>query len=290
MKKIIPFLFLIPILFACNHKKIDKLESRNDSLIQQSYAKDQALNDFIGTMNEIQDNLDSIKTKEMIINETTEGRVELKKSAKDQINDDINIIYSLLEENKEKLAELRKEHGKSNYQVMELNKMLENMTKQLEQKDKEIAALTEMLHQMDIKIVALSRDVHRLTQEGDVKSKTIEDQSDQIAQKTIALNTAYYVIGTKKELKDSNIITSEGGFIGIGKEKKLADDFDLDNFTKIDIRENSEIIIPGKKIEIVTSHPTESYTSVKRDDSILLTINNPEEFWKNSKYLVIVVQ
>lgn len=290
MKKVIYLILLFPLFVGCNQKKLDNLESRNDSLIQQAYAKDQALNDFLQAMNEIQYNLDSIKTKEMIINEATDGQVELKRPAKNQIIDDINTIYTLLEENKEKLAELRKQLGKANYQVMELEKMLANMSRQLEQKDQEISALTEMLAQMDVKIVALSKDVHRLTQEGEVKSQTIAAQSDEITEKTIEMNTAYYVYGTKKELKEANIITSEGGFIGIGKEKKLADDFDVEQFTKIDIREVSEITISGKKVEVVTSHPTSSYTIEIQDETVIVLINDSEAFWKASKYLVLVVQ
>lgn len=290
MKKLIYLVLLIPFVIGCNQKKVEKLESRNDSLIQQAYAKDQALNDFLKAMNDIQYNLDSIKTKEMIINEATEGQVELKKPAKDQIIEDINTIYTLLEDNKDKLAELRKQLGKSNYQVMELQKMMDNMTRQLEQKDREITALTDMLNQMDVKIVALSQDVNRLTREGEVKSQTIEDQSQQLDEKTIEINTAYYVMGTKKDLKEANIITSEGGFIGIGKEKKLADDFDVEQFTRIDIRNVSEINIPGKKMEMVTSHPSTSYTVEKGEDMIKLIISDVNDFWKNSKYLVIVIQ
>jgi len=246
---------------------VERLESRNDSLIQQAYAKDQALNDFLLGMNEIQYNLDSIKAKEMIINESTEGQVELRKHAKDQIIEDVNTIYNLLQENKDKLAELRKQLGKSNYQIRELEKMVVNMSKQLEQKDQEIAALIDMLDQMDVKIVALSQDVKRLD-----------------------MNTAYYVVGTKKELKDANVITSEGGFIGIGKEKKLADDFSEEYFTKIDIREVTRIIAPGKKVEIVTTHPPDSYEIEDTDDQMTIVINDATSFWKSSKYLVVIVQ
>ena len=290
MKKLIYLILIVPLFIGCNQKKLDNLEGRNDSLMQQAYAKDQALNDFLKAMNDIQFNLDSIKAKEMIINETTEGKVELKKSAKDQIIEDINTIYSLLEENKQKLADLRKQLGKSNYQVTELEKMLASMSKQLEQKDQEIASLTEMLNQMDVKIVALTKDVDRLTQEGDMKAETISQQSKEIEAKTIAINTAYFVLGTKKELKEANIITSEGGFIGIGKEKKLADDFNVDDFTRIDIRDVKSIPAPGKKIEIVTSHPADSYTVENEGDERVIVIKNIDNFWKNSRYLVIVVQ
>ena len=289
MKKIILLLLLLPILFGCNQKKVENLESRNDSLMQQAYAKDQALNDFLKAMNDIQYILDSIKAKEMIINEKTEGQVELKKTSKDQIIEDINTIYSLLEENKEKLAELRRQLGKSYYKITELEKMINRMSLQLEEKDQEIAALTEMLNQMDIKIVALTQDVDRLTQEGQEKSQTIQQQSEEIEARTIAMNTAYYVVGTKKDLKDANIITSEGGFIGIGKEKKLSDDFDVEDFTRIDIREVTTIPAPGKKIEIVTSHPAESYEIQNEGDERVILIKDAKAFWKNSQYLVVVI-
>ena len=289
MKRLFYLTLLIPILIGCNQKKLDTLESRNDSLMQQAYSKDQALNEFLKAMNDIQYNLDSIKAKEMIINEATEGKMELKRNAKDQIIEDINTIYNLLEENKEKLAELRKQLGKSNYQVKELQKMIDNMSRQLEEKDQEIAALTEMLNQMDVKIVALSKDVDRLTQEGQAKSEVISNQLKEIEDKTIEINAAYYIVGTKKELKDANIITSEGGFIGIGKEKKLADDFSLDNFTRIDIRDVTTIPAPGKKIEIVTSHPSDSYAIENEGDDQVIVIKDVQDFWKNSKYLVVVV-
>ena len=290
MKKLIYLVLMIPFVIGCNQKKLEQLESSNDSLVQQAFAKDQALNDFLMAMNDIQFNLDSIKAKEMIINETTEGQVELKKSSKDQIIEDINTIYSLLEENKDKLADLRKQLGKGNYQIKELEKMIANMSKQMEEKDQEIAALTEMLNKMDVKIVALTKDVDRLTQEGDVKSETISKQSREIEQKTIEMNTAYYVMGSKKDLKEANIITSEGGFIGIGKEKKLSDDFSLEKFTTIDIREVTRINAPGKKIEIITSHPSESYEIQGEGEEQAVVIKDPSLFWKNSKYLVMVIQ
>ena len=289
MKRLFYLTLLIPFMIGCNQKKLDTLESRNDSLMQQAYSKDQALNEFLKAMNDIQYNLDSIKAKEMIINEATEGKMELKRNAKDQIIEDINTIYNLLEENKEKLAELRKQLGKSNYQVKELQKMIDNMSRQLEEKDQEIAALTEMLNQMDVKIVALTKDVDRLNREGQAKSEVISNQLKEIEDKTIEINAAYYIVGTKKELKDANIITSEGGFIGIGKEKKLADDFSLDNFTRIDIRDVTTIPAPGKKIEIVTSHPSDSYAIENEGDDQVIVIKDVQAFWKNSKYLVVVV-
>ncbi len=95
---------------------------------------------------------------------------------------------------------------------------------------------------------------------------------------------------TKKELKNNNIITAEGGFIGIGKNKKLADDFNEDFFTQIDIREVTLIPIPGtKKATVVTTHGTDSYKLVGKGDDRVLEIVDIEAFWKSSKHLVIII-
>jgi len=91
------------------------------------------------------------------------------------------------------------------------------------------------------------------------------------------------------DIKDNNIITAEGGFIGIGKNKKLKQDFNDKFFTKIDITKTTQIPIPGKKPKIITNHPTESYKISGEGDSAILEIINANSFWKSSKYLVVVI-
>lgn len=290
MKKLLLFTLIIPVLISCNQKKVEQLEQKNDSLVMASYSKDQSLDDFLIAFNEIQDNLDSIKSKELLINERTEGKTELRKNAKDQINDDVNAIYDLLVENKKKVNELSKQLGKANYQVKELKKMVDHLTNQMEQKDAEIQVLLTELENLNIKIDYLNKNITRLAGENLVKEGVIEEQKGEIDAKTAELNTAYYVVGNKKELKELNVLTSEGGFIGIGKSKKLNADFSDENFTKVDITKTSVISIPGKKPKVVTSHPAESYEITGEGDEQIITIKNFEEFWKTSKYLVIIVQ
>ncbi|HNV95212.1 MAG TPA: hypothetical protein PKG63_01960, partial [Bacteroidales bacterium] len=114
---------------------------------------------------------------------------------------------------------------------------------------------------------------------------------DVIAQKTEELNTAFYVIGSKKELMENKIITKEGGFVGIGKIEKLREDFNKDYFTKIDITSLNEISINASKAKIITSHPNGSYKiemNGKKVDKI--TIIDKKTFWSVSKYLVIVIE
>ena len=61
-------------------------------------------------------------------------------------------------------------------------------------------------------------------------------------------------------------------------------------FTKIDIRNVTEISILSKKAKILSSHPSSSY-KFSGDKKIIqaLKINDYKAFWANSKYLVIMV-
>ncbi len=288
MKKLLLLLLMTAVLFGCNTKKVEQLENRTDSLMKVADARNQSLNEFLEAFNDIQDNLDSIKKKEMMITEKTSNKSELKKKAKDQINDDINAIYQLLTETREKLEDAKGKLGKSNAHIKELEKMLSRMSTQLEEKDKEIEELRTQLESMNIKITNLTGDVKRLTEEGEVKSDVIEKQEKMLEEKTSQIYTAYYAVGTKKELKENNIITLEGGFIGLGKAEKLKDDPNQEYFTKIDIRKVQTIAIPGKSAEIITPHPKDSYSIEGEDENQVLKITDYQSFWKSSKYLVVI--
>ena len=78
--------------------------------------------------------------------------------------------------------------------------------------------------------------------------KEVEAES---CSKNETLNTAYYTIGTTKELKEKNVISKEGGFIGIGKSTKVTDDFNKEYFTKINIEQTTIINIGAKKVKII---------------------------------------
>lgn len=97
------------------------------------------------------------------------------------------------------------------------------------------------------------------------------------------MNTAFYVFGTKKELKTQNILS--------GSDVLRSSGFNRDYFTKIDIRNTKVINLYSKKAELLTNHPASSYTLEKNaQKQYVLRINNPQAFWSTSKYLVIVVK
>lgn len=289
LKKLLWIVLIIPFFVACNQEKVKQLQMKNDSLAQQANFKDEAIGDFLQSYVDIQNNIDSIKAKEMMITEATEGKMELRKAAKDQINDDINSIYQLLIENKEKVEKLRKKLGNSNYQIKQLETMIDQLSKQLEVKDAEVESLRVDLEAMNIKVNRLTRDVSELSQENRKKAEEIQKQTEELDVKTKDLHAAYYAAGTKKVLRENKIITKEGGFIGLGATNKLKSDFNEDFFTKIDIRSTPAISIPGKKAVLLTNHPDDSYTIEGEEGTQVLLIQDYEKFWKSSKYLVILI-
>ncbi|TSA29814.1 MAG: hypothetical protein D4R67_01495 [Bacteroidetes bacterium] len=280
-------LLLIPVFFACGRqakKQAEELQSRNDSLMTQALQKDEAINDFIASINDIQSTLDTIKMKENIISLSTDRGGELRVSAREQIKSDIQTIYSLMLKNRETLNALQKKIKKSNLQVAELQKLVDRVNKEIALKNAEIEELREKLARMNITIEAANLKIDDLSQTVKTQSEQITDQTQTIEQQTTALNTAYYIIGTAKDLKEKGVIKGS-----VLKGKVLLDDFSKDGFTRTDIRKTTEIPILSKKAEVLSQHPSNSY-KLTGDKKLVqaLQITDPKSFWSVTKYLVIV--
>ena len=291
MKKVF-YVLLIPVLLlasGCNQKKIDRLQAQNDSLRAVETDKDSNISEFVSTFNEIEANLDSIKQIERVIDKSAKAG-EVKGSRKEQIKSDIKYIYDLQQKNRKMVTELSAKLSKSNKHSAQLQKMIDNLNASITEKDVQIAQMTDELGKLNIEVKDLNVKVTDLnTNVSNLSDDNAKKQAD-IDAKTIALNTAYYVIGTNRELKDKKIITGEGGFIGIGRTKDIMADLDMNNFTKVDITTVNEIPIMKKKISIITSHPANSYRIDGDNTADKLVILNANEFWSLSKVLVISVR
>lgn len=252
----------------------DSLSAVNDGLNGQLTEKEQALQDFVSTFNEIQSNLNEIKEKEKIVTASSKGGDV--KSKEDQIKEDIQAIYDLMGKNKNRINSLTKKLKASKSQIKGLEEMIASLEAQLEAKDAEISELKGVIEALNIELSNINTNYQEIEQEVEVKTEK--------------LNTAFYAIGTAKELKEKGVTTKEGGFIGIGKSTKVKDDFNKDYFTKIDVSQVSNITIGAKKAKVLSSHPSSSYKLIGEKTVEKLEILNAEDFWSNSKYLVIVIE
>jgi chromosome segregation ATPase len=291
MKKLFIAIMSVALLTSCSNKEqeaeIERLRTENASLLNETTSRDSAINSFMEALNEIEDNLSEVKQKQTSISTTAKGSSEIEGTTKDRINEDILFINDLLEENKKKIANLQSKLKNSNFKIAELEKLIAKMGQQIEEKDAEIEQLKEQLTKMNFQIEELSGTVADLTTQGQVKEKVI-------AQQTEKLNTAYYAVGTFKELRSNKVLDKEGGFLGIRRSKVVKDDFNQDYFTAIDVSKIKTIPINGKDVKLITNHAPDSY-KLETDESKKkyvksITITNPDRFWKASKYLVVTIE
>jgi uncharacterized coiled-coil protein SlyX len=254
----------------------DSLKNVNQNLSGQVVAKDSAIFGFIRSFNEIQENLDVIKTKEKLLT-TSSQTGELDQNQKDKIIGDIQAIYDLMVKNKQKLSSVNKKLKNANLKISEFEKMIERMNTQIAEKDMEISELKTQLEKMNVELSEVTLNY--------------EAAQEMLEEKTSKLNKGFYAFGTSKELIKQGVLTKEGGFIGMGKAEKLKTDFNKNYFTQIDISETTSIPLACKKAKLLTTHPSGSYKFEGSKDKIeKILISSPEEFWNASKYLVIEVE
>ncbi|HRG27360.1 MAG TPA: hypothetical protein PLJ00_05690 [Chitinophagales bacterium] len=296
MKKYLLMFSFAPLLFACNQGKIDDLEKQNADLQGKSTEYkagwDAALNeigDYMSMMNEIDSNLIEIKRTEGLIDANLNNEGRSKEQQKQDIVANINALNDLIQKNKNLVSELDRKYKGNALKIKELDQKIALLNEQLAQKESDLLALKTELEKANYQIASLSTDLSTIT----VQKQELEEQNTQqaevIAKQTDDLNTAYYIAGTYKELKELGVVDKEGGFIGIGANKELVNNFDASAFTKVDIRKFKELSINSKSAKVITTHSTDSYTLVEGDKTIEeLVIDNPDAFWKSSKFLVVL--
>ena len=263
-----------------DHKAADVAGfSQNDSLQKIIAQKDNEINDIMETFNQIEAGFKEINE--------AENRVSLMKdgegaSRRQQLVENVQFISSTMKENRALIDKLRRQLRESSVKSDNLKKTIDNLVAELEEKDNQLQQLRAELDaknihisELDQTISSLNSNVSDLKTESSQKSATIQAQDKQ-------LNTAWFVFGTKKELKEQHIM--ENG-------KVLQSNFNKNYFAKIDIRIDKEIKFYSKSARILTMHPSGSYTLTPDvNKQYVLRINNPQIFWSTSKYLVILVK
>ena len=203
------------------------------------------------------------------------------------IRENMAFIQEKMKSNRELIEKLRQQLRESSINGEEMKKTIDGLVKQLEEKDRQIKQLRaefqqeleakdEHISQLDQQVSTLNNDVENLREESSQKTQTIKEQDKQ-------LNTAYYVFGTKSELREQGILD---------KGEVMRGNYNKNYFTKIeDIRLEKEIRLYSKSAKLMTTHPAGSYSlSPDATGQYVLRILYPDQFWSTSKYLVILVK
>lgn len=265
----------------------DKLKTSYDSLLMQSDKNQADLNEAIGIINEVESNLSQIADAEHRV-QADALKGELNQSQKQQIMDEISLLRQTLQENKQNLAQQQEKLKRSGINIAALNKKIDLLSSQIAEKDQMIQSLQADLESARGMIARQDSLITEQTEKGAVNEATIAIQNKKLQAQDAALHQAYYCFGTLSELKEENIIKGGGLF---SKAKVLPEGFNQDYFKQVDTRDLTTIALFAVKAHLRTQHPASSYHFEKdADGNQTLVIDNQQEFWSRSKYLVVEVE
>jgi len=290
-------LFLLVVLASGlmifkNKAQINQLTLQNENLSTTIDVRDSLVNEMTNTFDEIEQNLTFVRNKrDQMISVPQEGG----KNSREIMVADIKLMNEMLEESSKKIEELDKKLSASGAQIKSFKNKIAQLTKNIEEQDNLIQELKAELEDRDYKISERDRTILQLkgnlAQKDDsiqTKSQVIAEKSKTITEKENQLNKAYFVTGTVTQLLQNGVLDKEGGLLGIGKSKSISDNLNVKYFTQIDIRNANHIPINKKRAKLISEHPDNSYRLVEENDKIAyLEIENPDEFWKITKYAIV---
>ena len=280
MKKIVIIVAGVIMLAACkNQNEVNThLQQQVDSLQAIVDNKDAELNDIITTMTEVQTGIRRIAE--------AEGRVTVADGSQESassraiIRDNMEYICQAMQQNRDLVAQLREKLNASRFKGDKLKNLVDGLQTQVESQNMRIQELQASLVEKDSTILAQTMRIDSLSQSVASLTEEAKENSGTMARQDKQLNSAWFVYGTKAELKEQGIL--KGGDV-------LKDtDFNKDYFTEIDIRQVKDIKTYSKSARLLTTHPEGTYVLAKDGNGCYeLHISNPSRFWSVSKYLVM---
>lgn len=282
------FILVLLVLSSCGYKsaEYEALKAQNDSLLLAKQTMQTEIDGYFSAMNEIEQNIEKIKTTEGMILISSKD-IELESNAREKINEDLVYLNQMLKNNREELDNLKAKIKKSSFKSAELERSLMRLSKALEAESAKVVLLEKEIAKKDSLIRDLGEAVEVMTVSIDSLKNNITKQTSKIKVQDETIHTAWYVFGTRKELKEQNITTSGGLFKA---RKVLQSDFNKNYFARIDARKTKTIPLFSTRAKILTSHPKSSYTLEKDNGNFVLLIVDTDDFWSVSRYLVIEVE
>ncbi len=190
-----------------------------------------------------------------------------------------NQSLETLEKNQNELKKLRNERGLLYAEINSLKKDLNSSNADKEKIQAQIDRLQAEIDRTDVMIANLEQSI--------TKSQEL------IAKQEAELNTIFYVIGNKEELREMGVTSKEGGVLWglLGATETVRNDFNKERFSSMNLAENDEIEI-NAYIDDITIHSKQlksAYELVEvSDDITVLKVKDHEQFREN-KHLVIEI-
>ncbi len=256
--------------------------AETENLKSQLLSRDSIIGEMAVSFDEIEKSIAMMDHREIILGEITTGELDHDKRKK--VIKDLQLMNGLMQENRDRIAELTKRLDKSKIEASGLRKKLKELDAMLASRDSSISVMKDGLLAKDFRIEQVSQQLTAMELEVAKREAFIEQQTNE-------MNAAWYVVGTSKELEERGVITKTGGFIGIGKTAQMNGDVTNNEFIEVDARSTARVPLGVKKARLVTEHPKDSYRIVEEGNELAyLEIKDPKMFWKLSRYMVAEVK
>lgn len=276
------------VLGGCveSSQKYKDLLARADSLNTVAANQTQEMERMFADINELTEGMQSLRDAEHLL--TLEAEKEKKEGNKSkqqlaQLKNDVQALTEAIAGYKEQIAKLE---SRNKAQSEEFKRMIDNLNAELELRSEKIKELTDQLAATHKELNEKVQLVEHLTGNVDSLNKETQGQKVVLAEQDKAIHSANYLIGSRKELKQNDVIYRRGMFCPpiVSSQAQKA------GFVNIDIRETKTIPLNNKRAKILSVHPDDSYTlEAGEDGNLVLKINDENSFWKQTRYLVIMV-
>lgn len=289
MKKLIVGCFCLAALASCNVKNSDEyknLKAQNDSLMQIVGQSNTELAEMNSLINDIEENFKQIREAEKFLTIESKNKGEMSNDTKTRVKDNFEMINEILKKNKADIDKLNQRLKANSGQAAGLKATIERLNTELVERANTISELQASLATRDEQIASLQTDVLSLTENVETLSSQTAEQAAKIKEQDKELNTAYYMFGTSKELKEAKVVS--GGFLA--SPKILKESIEKSKFIKVDIRNTQSIPLYDKKAKLLSDHPSDSYTLDKdAKGNVVIKITDYKRFWSISKFLIVQV-
>ena len=272
------------VLAGCNDRsdEVTQLSSDLQQAKNDLAQRDKYIDEITRSLNEVYMTLENVRAAEGQLQSHAEnveaGIQRTSQEARDQVFKQVAAVETQLRAGREKIALLEKRVKNYKSKFNGLNKMVASLKVQLQERETAIGEL-------QARLTSLEAEVTR-------KNATIAVNEMAIASKEKSLNTAYYIIGTRDELREKGVITEEGGFLWglLGSSTVLAEEVDEGLFTPID--KSNETVIPISRTikDVIPRRNVQSYAKAETaENQADLQITDPLRFWRQ-RYAVIIVE
>lgn len=273
------------MIISNKNSQVYELKMQNTNLSMTIEKRDSLVNEFVKTFNEIEESLTFIKEKRN--NLTVASKEELTSNRKG-ILEDIKLMNTMLAASSDKINELNKKLNSEKFRINSLNTRIEELTNETLELNSNIEQLETKLSLRNTTIAEMDDNIIQLKNEIEKRDETISVISQTVAKKDEEINQVFFIKGTFKELEQKEILAREGGFLGLGRNIIVQDNFSDEYFTELDKREIDTIPLQAQKVEIISVHSEDSYSFDNDGEQLTyLKIEKPDEFWKVSNYLIV---